>query len=117
MEKGFILKELDPLPGALSTLTRVEAIFPDYIPTHSQKQIFYFDDQRLLRRLDYTAEVVGGWAHAAHICENYITFDGIKAPTRRRVLPIFFGNNPLPGPKLVVLEVHRIQPIHQSEAA
>ena len=105
LEKGFILKALDPLPGAVVKLTRIEAIFPDHIPTHSKKQIFYFDDQRLLRRLDYTAEIVGGWAHAAHLCEDYQTFDGIKASTRRQVLPLLFGNKPLPRPRLVELEV------------
>lgn len=111
MRKGFEFKALEPLPGALAPLARVEVMFPDDIPTHSQKQIFYFDDQRLIRRLDYTAEVVGGWAHAAHLCEEYRTFNGIKAPARRRALPLFFGNHPLPGPKLVELEIHHIQPV------
>jgi hypothetical protein len=117
LEPGFILTELDPLPGALAALTRIEVIFPDHIPTHSRKQTFYFDDQRLLRRLDYTAEVVGGWAHAAHLCEEYRTFGGIKVPTKRWALPLLFGNTPLSGPKLVDLEVHRIQPIHKLETA
>jgi hypothetical protein len=85
--------------------------FPDDIPTHSRRQIFYFDDQRLLRRLDYTAEVVGGWAHAAHLCREYRAFGGLKAPTRRRVLPLPFGRTPLPGPTLVELEVHSITPL------
>jgi len=111
MRKGFAFKGLEPLPGALAPLIRVEVTFPDDIPTHSRKQIFYFDDQRLLRRLDYTAEVVGGWAHAAHVCEEYRTFGGIKASTKRQALPLLFGNNPLSGPKLVELEVHHIEPI------
>ncbi len=115
MRKGFVIEALDPAPGVLASLTRLEVSFPDDIPTHSRKQIFYFDDQRLLRRVDYTAEVVGGWAHAAHLCEDYRTFGGIKAPTKRRVLPLLFGNNPLPGPKLVELEVHNIQPIPAEE--
>ncbi len=111
MRKGFVFKELEPLPGALMPLTRVEVTFPDDIPTHSRKQIFYFDDQRLIRRLDYTAEVVGRWAHAAHLCEEYQTFGRIKASTKRQALPLFFGSNPLSRPKLVELEVHHIQPI------
>ncbi|MBS3907233.1 MAG: hypothetical protein KGZ49_09380 [Syntrophaceae bacterium] len=111
LRKGFVFKRLDPLPGALSPLIRLEVTFPEDFPTHSRKQTFYFDDQHLLRRLDYTAEVVGGWAHAAHLCEEYRTFGGIKAPTKRRALPLLFGNNPLSGPKLVELEVHHIEPI------
>jgi hypothetical protein len=111
IRKGFVIEALPPLPGLLASFTRLAVSFPEDLPSHSRKQIFYFDDERLLRRLDYTAEVVGGWAHAAHLCEEYRTFDGIKAPTRRRALPLPFGNDPLPGPKLVELEVHNIQPI------
>jgi hypothetical protein len=107
----FVIEALEPLPGALAPLTRLRVTFPDDIPTHSRNQVFYFDDQRLLRRIDYTAEVVGGWAHAAHLCEEYRTFGGIKAPTRRRVLPLLIGHTPLPGPALVALEVHDIQPV------
>lgn len=109
--KGFVVEALDPLHGALSPLTRLLVTFPDDVPTHSRRQIFYFDDQRLLRRLDYTAEVVGGWAHAAHLCEEYRTFDRLKAPTRRQVLPLLFGHKPMPGPTLVALEVHNISPV------
>ena len=84
---------------------------PDDLPTHSPKQIFYFDENWLLRRLDYVAEVVGGWAHAAHLCENYQDFNGLMAPTRRRVRPILFGDHPLPGPILVALDIHNILPV------
>ncbi len=109
--KGVVTEILDPLPGALSGLSRIQATFPDDVPVHSTKQIFYFDDQLLLRRLDYTAEVVGGWAHAAHLCEDYRTFGRIKAPTRRRALPLLVGNTPIPGPVLVKIDVHDIRPI------
>jgi len=114
--KGFLIEVLEPLPGALASLTRLQVTFPDDIPTHSRQQIFYFDDQRLLRRLDYTAEPVGGWAHAAHLCEEYRTFDRLKVPTRRWALPLLFGNKPLPGPRLVDLEVHSIRPVPASSA-
>jgi hypothetical protein len=109
--KGFAVKALDSLRGALQPLTRLQVTFPDDVPTHSRHQVFYFDDQRLLRRFDYTAEVVGQWAHAAHLCEEYRTFNRLKMPTRRRVLPLFFGNRPMPGPILVELEVHDIRPV------
>jgi hypothetical protein len=111
LRKGFVIEALEPLPGALASLTRLQLTFPDDVPTHSRRQIFYFDNQRLLSRIDYTAEVGGGWAHAAHLCDEYRTFGGIKAPTRRRVLPLLFGHKPLPGPILVELEVHDIRPI------
>lgn len=109
--KEFAIEVLDPLREDMHSFIRLKVTFPHEIPTHSPQQVFYFDDQRLLRRIDYTAEVVGRWARAAHLCEEYRTFDKLKAPTRRRVLPLLFGSKPLPGPILVELEVHTIQPI------
>lgn len=109
--KGFQIEALGPLQGNLGRLDRLQVTFPADVPTHSRQQVFYFDDQRLLRRLDYTAEVVGGWAHAAHLCDEYQTFDRFKAPTRRRALPLLFGHRPLPGPTLVEIEVHDIRPL------
>ena len=107
---GVIVTELGPAKGSLASLTRLQITFPNSIPTHCRQQIFYFDGQHLLRRLDYTAEVVGGWAHAAHLCDGYRSFDGINAPTERRVLPLFFGRGPLPGPTLVAINVHELRP-------
>ena len=82
--------------------------FPQDLPTHCKTQIFYFDGDYLLRRLDYTAEVVSRWARAAHICDNYQDFDGLKIPTRRRVLPLFFGSKPLSAPVIVAIDIHEI---------
>jgi hypothetical protein len=109
--KGVVAEALEPLQGEIGSLTRLQVTFPDDIPTHSRQQIFYFDEQRLLRRLDYTAEPIGGWAHAAHLCEEYRTFGRLKVPTRRWALPLPFGNRPLPGPRLVDLEIHDILPV------
>jgi hypothetical protein len=111
-DRRLKLEALPSLAGAHDHLTRVQVTFPDDIPTHSRNQIFYFDDQRMLRRLDYTAEVVGGWAHAAHFCEKYRSFAKLKVPTHRRVLPLMFGmNKPMPGPTLVEIDVHDLKPV------
>jgi hypothetical protein len=110
--QGFQLEALEPVQTPSGELARVQAIFPPDIPTHSRKQVFYFDDRRLLRRLDYTAEVVGGWAHAAHFCEDHRTFGRFVVPTHRRALPMLFGK-PLSGPVLVAIDVHDIQSVGQ----
>jgi len=115
--KGFVVEALEPLQGDMASLTRLRVTFPADIPTHSRQQIFYFDDQRLLRRLDYTAKPVGGWAHAAHLCGDYRTFGRLKVPTRRWALPLPFGHRPLPGPRLVDIEVHDIRPAPASSGA
>lgn len=109
LRHGFQFEELTSLKGASGELTRLRVTFPPDIPTHCRTQVFYFDAQRRLRRLDYTAEVVGRWAHAAHFCDEYRTFEGLEFATRRRVLPLPLGNRPLPGPTLVAIEVHDLR--------
>lgn len=108
LREGFQFKMLDPIPGSH---LRLKATFPEDIPTHCREQVFYFDERLRLTRLDYTAEVVGRWAHAAHLCEGYRAFGNIKAPTRRRVFPLLVGNRPLPGPTLVAIDIHDIQAV------
>ena len=66
---------------------RLRVFFPGTFPTHCREQIFYFDDDLLLRRHDYTAEVFGKWAKAAHYCTAHKQFGGFLFPTRRTVWP------------------------------
>jgi hypothetical protein len=58
--------------------------YPETVVTHSRQQTCYVDDRGLLRRLDYTIDVVGG-DPAVHYPSRYREFDGIMVPTRRRV--------------------------------
>jgi hypothetical protein len=96
---------LDPLDG----LSRLRVTFPDEIPTHSRRQIFYFDNRRRLRRLDYAVDIVSRRVRGANFCDEYKTFDGLAEPTRRRVFPLLIGNAPLPGPMLVAIDIHSIE--------
>lgn len=111
LQDGFEFEGLEPLTVRGETYTRFRATFPDDIPTHSRTQDFYFDERRRLTRLDYTAEVVGGWARAAHVCRDYRDFGGILVSTRRRVTPLLFGTSLMPGPTLVAIEVHDFRPV------
>jgi len=58
---------------------------PAGFPTHCRDQVYYFDRQGLLRRLDYTADVFSDAARGAHLCEAHRTFDGFVWPTHRVV--------------------------------
>jgi hypothetical protein len=114
LRKGFQFEELPPIAGIPPDWKRFQVFFPEDVPAHCSKQIFYFDKNRYLQRFDYTAEVIGKWAQAAHICDNYKDFDGFKAPTKRRVYPLIFGNKPMPSPTLVAIEIHDIHLIHSA---
>ncbi len=112
LRKGFrfaIFEDRHRSPGAW---TQLRVTFPPDIPTHCREQTFFFDESLLLRRLDYTAEVVGGWAHAAHVCDDYRNFDGLLVPTRRRVRPVLAGRV-LPGPTLVAIDVHDVRLVRE----
>lgn len=84
----------------------VEASFPDSLPTHSPVQRFHFDPKTaLLRRHDYTARPIGGWARAAHLILEHGRADGLAFASRRRAVPAALGR-PLPFPTLVRIDVH-----------
>lgn len=96
-QPGFLVTELPPWPNtARGPFERLQVRFPDHIPTHSREQIFYFNRQGLMVRLDYTAEVFGPWARGAHFCSGHREYDGIVFPTRRRVFGGWVARYPLP---------------------
>lgn len=84
---------------------RLEVDFPATIDTHSRRQTLYVDTRGLLRRHDYVAEVVGGWAKAAHYCAHHAKAGGLVFPTRRWVRPIGPRNRSLPFPTLVWIDL------------
>jgi hypothetical protein len=102
------LREGEPWEQDGETWERLEAEFGGEIDTHSVRQTFYFDSQRRLRRHDYVASVVGGWAKAAHYCDEHAQAGGLVFPTRRWVRPIGRRNRTLPGPTLVSIELSEI---------
>lgn len=81
---GFEAVELSPVTEEGDSWRRLKVTFPDHIATHCREQTFYFDSNGLLRRHDYTPEVVNA-GPAAHYASEYKEFDGIMVPTRRRV--------------------------------
>jgi hypothetical protein len=67
-------------------LTGVEVQLPPNLDTHSARQTFYFDDEGLLRRHDYVADIVGPWARGAHYADDYQTVAGVPMAQRRHVV-------------------------------
>lgn len=107
---GFELREFEPTTERGERRRRLHAVFPPEIPTHSPEQVFHFDEGGLLRRHDYTASVVGGWAKAAHYCDEHRSFDGLVFPTRRRVYSRLPGGGHAAAPTLVRLDLTDVGP-------
>jgi hypothetical protein len=51
---------------------------------YCRQQTYHFEDAGLLRRLDYSVDILGG-GPAVHYPSEYREFDGIMVPSRRRV--------------------------------
>lgn len=91
---GFQSEEIAPWNEDGDTWRRLKVIFPQDVHSHSTEQTFYFDATGILRRHDYSVDILGGSSSA-----NYATepkeFGGIIFPTKRRVYAIGQDNKPL----------------------
>jgi hypothetical protein len=85
----------------------LEASFPPDIPTHCRRQRFHFDPATaLLKQHDYTAEVFGSWAKAAHVILQHGSWSGIPFAAKRRVTLRRSNGSPARWPVLVWIEVN-----------
>ena len=69
--------------GGTETWRVLRAYFPGSIETHCGIQDFFFGEDLMLRRHDYSVNVAGGFA-AAQLTSDYVVANGIHLPTRRR---------------------------------
>jgi hypothetical protein len=79
-------------------------IFPDNIASHTREQVTYFGPDGLMRRHDYSVDVLGGATGAQYI-HDYRQVGGIMLPHRRRVYPRGADNQRVPEPVLVAIDV------------
>lgn len=90
---GFEIHEVEPWDEDGETWRRLKVTFPKSVPSHSTEQTFYFGPDGLLRRHDYSVEIMGGTSSANYASE-YKEFGGIVFPTKRRVYSIGTDNRP-----------------------
>jgi hypothetical protein len=82
--EGFETEELEPHDEDGQQWRCLQVRYPKSIPTHCNTQQFYFDSGGILKRMDYTTDVLGGVAsHYLYDPKNYA---GLVVPTRRRVV-------------------------------
>jgi hypothetical protein len=61
----------------------LRAHFPGWMETHCMVQDFFFGEDMMLRRHDYSVNIVGG-IPAAQLTSTYIEADGFRLPSMRR---------------------------------
>jgi hypothetical protein len=80
---GVEVEEVEPWREGDETWRVLRAHFPPSIATHSAVQDFFFGEDLLLRRHDYSVDIAGGFP-AAQLVSNYVEVQGLRLPTRRR---------------------------------
>jgi hypothetical protein len=67
-------------------LAGVAVELPAGLHTHCRRQTFFFDEDGLLRRHDYVADIVGWWARGAHHWDDFVEVGGVPVARHRRVV-------------------------------
>jgi hypothetical protein len=105
---GVEAREIDPWQESSETWGRLHVTFPRAIATHNPEQVFYFDESGMQRRMDYAPEVNGG-APIAHYSYDPRTFDGIVAPTRRRLRRRLADGTSDASAEYITIDIHHLQ--------
>lgn len=111
---GFISEEIAPWQENGETWRRLKVIFPDTVASHVKEQVTYFGPDGLMRRHDYTVEILGG-ATGANYAFNYREFQGIKLPTSRRIFAYDETRQKAPEPVLVSIDVAQAKFIRSTD--
>lgn len=81
---GFVCDEIAPIDADGETWRRLNVTFPEHIKTHTRKQVFCFGPDGLLRRHDFTIDIVDPGTESQLYAADYREIDGIVIPATRR---------------------------------
>src|SRR4051794_22120071 len=114
---GFEVEETEPWEESSGESWRgLRVRYPGDVPAHSAEQLYYFGDDGLLRRNDYTAEVFGAWAKATHYCWDPRELSGVVVPTRRAAMPRLPNGKPLRQFVLVSIAIRGLRTVSAASA-
>lgn len=106
-QAGFEAKEIAPIEVDDEVWRRLQVTFPDRIKTHTRTQISCFGPDGLLRRHDYTVDILGG-ATGLNYGSDYRDVSGIVFPTKRRIYAYEGDYQPVWDPLLVHIDMGEI---------
>jgi hypothetical protein len=106
-QEGFVTKEIVPIEVEGETWRRLQVTFPDSIKSHTRTQISCFGPDGLLRRHDYTVDILGG-ATGLNYASEYRDVGGIIIPTKRRIYAYEGDFKPVWDPLLVQIDMGTI---------
>jgi hypothetical protein len=105
--EGFVTEEISSVQVEGESWRRLKVIFPEHVKSHTREQISCFGPDGLLRRHDYTVDILGG-AKGLNYALEYRTVDGIVFPTKRRIYPYEGDYQPILDPLLVKIDMGEI---------
>jgi len=105
--EGFVTEEIPSIQVEGETWRRLKVTFPDNVKSHTREQISCFGPDGLLRRHDYTVDILGG-ATGLNYASDYRDVDGIIVPTKRRVYAYEGDYQLVKEPLLVAIDMGKI---------
>ena len=105
---GFELNEIEPWEEDSESWRRLKVTFPPTVHSHSTEQTVYFDAAGILRRHDYSVDVVGG-TRSANYALKPKSFGGVVYPMERRIYVTGPDNRPLLERVVLSIEIHDIK--------
>ncbi|KAA0111077.1 hypothetical protein [Mycolicibacterium sp. P1-5] len=81
---GFVCEEIAPIEENGETWRRLNVTFPEHIKSHTCEQVFCFGPDGLLRRHDFTIDIVDPNTESQLHAADYRDIDGIIIPATRR---------------------------------
>jgi hypothetical protein len=105
--EGFVTEEIASIEVEGEVWRRLKITFPDNVKSHTREQISCFGPDGLLRRHDYTVDILGG-ATGLNFASDYRDVDGIIVPTKRRVYAYEGDYQLVKEPLLVAIDMGEI---------
>lgn len=105
--EGFATEEIPSIRVDGEVWRRLKVTFPDNVKSHTREQISCFGPDGLLRRHDYTVDILGG-ATGLNYASDYRDVDGIIVPTTRRVYAYEGDYQLVKEPLLVAIDMGAI---------
>jgi hypothetical protein len=104
---GVRVDETEPWQEESETWRVLRAYFPGWMETHCQVQDFFFGDDLMLRRHDYSVNIAGGFP-AAQMMSEYIDADGIRLPSKRRAFTRGPDRRPIEDMLMVSIDLSEV---------
>ena len=101
---GFAVEEVAPWHEDGETWRSLKVTFPDGVASHTRQQITRIGPDGLIRRHDYTVDILGG-ATGAKYTSGYRDFQGIRVPTIHRVYAYDASMRKVAEPLLVSIDI------------